>query len=132
MSKYLLDTHIFLWWLSDSDRLESKIYDIISDMKNEILISSATIWEIAIKEALGKLKVDVEMSEVIESSGFIELKISASCANATKKLPLIHKDPFDRMLISQAIEKDLTLISADSYIREYDYVKVLGTKKVTK
>jgi len=128
MSKYLLDTHIFLWWLSDSKRLESKIYDIISDTDNEIYISSVTIWEIAIKEALGKLKIDVNMSESIQACGFIELKISASC---TKKLPLIHNDPFDRMLISQAIEKDLTLISADSYINKYDNVKVLETKKVS-
>ena len=131
MSKYLLDTHIFLWWLSDSKRLEDKIYDIISDTDNEIYISCATIWEIAIKEALGKLKIDVNMSEIIQACGFIELKISASCAYSTKKLPLIHKDPFDRMLISQAIEKDLTLISADSYINKYENVKVLETKKVS-
>jgi len=129
MSRYLLDFHIFLWWLSDAQKLSSQAYDIISDTKNQIYISSATIWEIAIKESLGKLKVDFDMSDAIFESGFIELKISAICANATKKLPLIHKDPFDRMLIAQAIEGDMTLISVDRFIKQYNGVKVLSKKK---
>jgi len=129
VSRYLLDSHIFLWWLSDADRLEKKIYDIISDSKNQIYISAATIWEIAIKEALGKLKVDTNLSEAIKECGFIELKLSAKCADFTKKLPHIHKDPFDRMLISQAMQEDLILISADRFIKEYDNVKVHVAKK---
>lgn len=130
MNRYLLDSHIFLWWLSDSDKLETNIYDIIADTRNTIYISSATIWEISIKEALGKLEVDTDLDCVIGENGFIELKISAKCANATKQLPLIHKDPFDRMLISQAIEGDMTLISVDKFISQYNDAKVLKTKKV--
>ena len=129
MAKYLLDTHIFLWWMSNAEQLSQEIYDIISDGSNQIYISSATIWEIAIKEALGKLVVDADLDYVIEENGFTELKVSAICANATKKLEQIHRDPFDRMLIAQAIEEDITLITVDRHIVQYDTVKVLSFKK---
>ncbi|RLA69197.1 MAG: PIN domain nuclease [Epsilonproteobacteria bacterium] len=125
MAKYLLDTHIFLWWLSDADKLERKVFDIISDTSNKIYVSSASIWEIAIKEALGKLEVNADLDSAIEANGFIELKISAICANATKKLEQIHRDPFDRILIAQAINGDMTLITVDGYIVQYKSVKVL-------
>ena len=129
MAKYLLDTHIFLWWMSDAEQLSKEVFDIISDGSNQIYISSATIWEIAIKEALGKLEVDADLDHAIEENGFVELKVSAICANATKKLEQIHRDPFDRMLIAQAIEGDMTLITVDGYIVQYDGVKVLSFKK---
>ncbi len=129
MAKYLLDTHIFLWWMSDADQLSKEVFDVISDTSNQIYISSATIWEIAIKEALGKLKVDADLNSAIEANGFIELKISAICANATKKLEPIHRDPFDRMLISQAIEGEMTLITVDRFIVQYEGVRVLSFKK---
>ena len=129
MAKYLLDTHIFLWWLSDAEQLSQEVFDIISDGSNQIYISSATIWEIAIKEALGKLEVNADLDHVIEENGFVELKVSAICANATKKLEPIHRDPFDRMLIAQAIEGDMTLITVDRYIVQYDSVKILSFKK---
>jgi len=129
MAKYLLDTHIFLWWMSDAEQLSTEVFDIISDGSNQIYISSATIWEIAIKEALGKLEVDADLDHAIEENGFVELKVSAICANATKKLEQIHRDPFDRMLIAQAIEGDITLITVDGYIVQYDSVKVLSFKK---
>jgi len=129
MAKYLLDTHILLWWMSDAEQLSQEVFDIISDTSNQIYISSATIWEIAIKEALGKLKVDADLNSAIEANGFIELKISAICANATKELEPIHRDPFDRMLISQAIVEDMTLITVDKFIIQYNRVKVLSFKK---
>lgn len=129
MAKYLLDTHIFLWWLSDAKQLSQEVFDIISDTSNQIYISSASIWEIAIKEALGKLKVEADLTSAIETNGFIELKISAICANATQKLEQIHRDPFDRMLIAQAIEKDMTLITVDRFIVQYKGVKILSFKR---
>ena len=129
MANYLLDTHIFLWWMSDADQLSKEVLDTISDTSNQIYISSASIWEIAIKEALGKLKVDADLNSAIEANGFIELKISATCANATKKLEPIHRDPFDRMLISQALQGDMTLITVDRFIVQYKDVKVLSFKK---
>ena len=129
MAKYLLDTHIFLWWMSDADQLSKEVFDTISDTSNQIYISSASIWEIAIKEALGKLKVDADLNSAIEANGFIELKISATCANATKKLEPIHRDPFDRMLISQSLQGDMTLITVDRFIAQYKDVKILSFKK---
>ncbi|MEA3492719.1 MAG: type II toxin-antitoxin system VapC family toxin [Campylobacterota bacterium] len=101
----------------------------MSNTSNQIYISSASIWEIAIKEFLGKLKVDADLSSAIEANGFIELKISAICANATKKLEQIHRDPFDRMLIAQAIEGDMTLITVDRYIVQYKDVNVLSFRR---
>ncbi len=129
MGRYLLDTHIFLWWISDAEQLNQEVFDIISDISSQIYISSASIWEIAIKEALGKLRVDEDLSSVIEANGFTELKISTACADATKKLESIHKDPFDRMLIAQALEGDMTLITADKVIAQYKDVKILHFKR---
>ncbi len=126
MAKYLLDTHIFLWWVSDAEQLSSEVFDIIANGSNQIYISSATIWEIAIKEALGKLEIDANLDHIIEENGFIELKISARCANATKKLEQIHRDPFDRMRIAQAIEGDMTFVTVDRHIVQYDNVKVIS------
>jgi len=125
MNRYLLDTHIFLWWLSEAERLNPKVFNIISDTSNQIYISSATIWEIAIKESLGKLKVDANLNTIIRDNSFLELNISSICANTTKKLPLIHRDPFDRMLIAQAMVWDLTLITKDRFIIKYNGVKIL-------
>ena len=129
MAKFLLDTHIFLWWMSDAEQLNKEVLDTISDTSNQIYISSASIWEIAIKEALGKLKVATDLNSAIEVNGFIELKISAACANATKKLEPVHRDPFDRMLIAQALQGDMTLITVDRFIVQYKDVKVLSFKK---
>ena len=115
--------------MSDAEQLSQDVFDTISDTSNQIYISSASIWEIAIKEALGKLKVDGDLNSAIEANGFIELKISAACANATKKLEPIHRDPFDRMLIAQALQSDMTLIAVDRFIVQYKDLKVLGFKK---
>jgi PIN domain nuclease of toxin-antitoxin system len=125
VKNYLLDTHILLWWLSDADKLSPEVFEIISDSTNIIYISSASIWEIAIKEALGKLKIDAPLETIIEENGFLELKVSARCANRTKSLAKIHRDPFDRMLIAQAMEEDLTLITVDRYILQYPEINVL-------
>jgi PIN domain nuclease of toxin-antitoxin system len=123
---YLLDTHIFLWWLEDSDRLKKDLKDIIADSKNEIYISSVSIWEIAIKSSLGKLDIEASLDDIIGRCGFKELKISAKCAVGIKNLPRHHNDPFDRMLISQAINHNLVLISVDRYIKKYDEVRVIS------
>jgi PIN domain nuclease of toxin-antitoxin system len=99
--------------------LSREVFDTIADTSNEIYVSSATIWEIAIKEALGKISIDANLDNIIGESGFKELQISAVCANATKRLERIHRDPFDRMLIAQAIKRDMTLITVDKFILQY-------------
>ncbi len=128
MNNYMLDTHIFLWWLSDADRLSKEVFDIISDSSNQIYISSASIWEIATKESLGKIEIDANLDTIIEECGFLELKISAKCANVVKSLPPIHKDPFDRMLIAQAKQWNLILITIDQSIVKYSNIKILTFK----
>jgi len=129
MERYLLDTHIFLWWISDANRLSQEVLEVISDASNPIYVSSATIWEIAIKKALGKISVDADLSLVIESNGFLELPISARCAAATKKLEQIHRDPFDRILIAQAMKGNMTLVTVDRHIVRYSDVKLLSFKR---
>ncbi len=129
MAACLLDTHVFLWWVSDAAQLSPDVFETIADARNPIYISSASIWEIAIKEALGKLRFDADLTTVIEANGFTELKISALCAAEIKALEPIHRDPFDRMLIAQARINDLTLITADRNIARYRDVKILHFKK---
>ncbi len=121
---YLLDTCIFLWWLENNEKLSKKAKDIISDTSNIIFVSSVTIWEIAIKGSSGKLKVPINLTEYIQECGFESLPIYYNHAEATKELPNIHKDPFDRMLIAQALTEKLAIITADKKIKKYD-VKVI-------
>ncbi len=125
MAKFLLDTHVLLWWLSDAERLSDEVYGIISDVDHKIYVSAASVWEIAIKQAIGKLRIDADIVEAIERNGFMSLSISHDCAAATKVLEPIHRDPFDRMLIAQAIREKMTLISADTTIARYRNVSLL-------
>ena len=102
----LLDTHALLWWLGQSDLLSKKAFECISDGSNDIFVSSGSIWEIRIKEKVGKLKVPKNLVEVIDNQGFLPLDVIWSHTDYIRNLPNIHKDPFDRLLIAQAkIEK---------------------------
>lgn len=116
---YLLDTHVFLWWLKADKKLGKPVLSIISNQSNIIFVSSATIWEIAIKAKLGKIKVPSNIEDFISKSGFEELSINVSHASHTKRLPLYHKDPFDRMLIAQAMLENLTILTHDKIFKKY-------------
>jgi PIN domain nuclease of toxin-antitoxin system len=115
----LLDTHVVLWWLADdpllSDEIKAKL-----DHEPDIYISAATIWEVAIKQAIGKLPEPAGLPERILASGFRELPIGSGHAVAAGRLPLIHRDPFDRMLIAQAQCEDLTLVTRDARCQQYE------------
>lgn len=101
--RLLLDTHAFLWWLNDDSNLNEAARVSISSPSSTVWVSTASLWEISIKRALGKLQIDVDrLIPGILASGFIELPISAEHAVAAGSLPNHHKDPFDRMLIAQA------------------------------
>jgi PIN domain nuclease of toxin-antitoxin system len=116
----LLDTHAFLWWLKDDPKLGEAPRIAISDPESSVWVSAATIWEIAIKRALGKLQVDIDdLAEEIGASGFLELPISARHSVIAGGLPRHHDDPFDRMLIAQAQNEDLTIITRDSVFQSY-------------
>lgn len=117
--KYLLDTHIFLWWLQGHPSLTSEARAIIADPKVVIGVSAASFWEIAIKKKMGKLKYPGNLLKELEKNSFQSLSITPQHALETEKLPDRHKDPFDRMLIAQARVEKITLITSDKEMANY-------------
>jgi PIN domain nuclease of toxin-antitoxin system len=118
--KLLLDTHIFLWALSEPNRLSQKQVIAMEDPTNTVYVSSISITEIAIKASLGKLELVFDPLDAAERSGFEMLDFSAKDALILKDLPFHHRDPFDRMLITQAISRKLMIATQDSLIDQYD------------
>ena len=118
--KLLLDTHIFLWALSEPNRLSQKQVIAMEDPTNTVYVSSISITEIAIKSSLGKLELVFDPLDAAEKSGFEMLDFSAKDALLLKDLPFHHRDPFDRMLITQAISRKLMIATQDSIIDQYD------------
>ncbi len=122
--KLLLDTQCWLWWFSEPERLSEEAIAQISDEANEVWFSVASVWEIGIKVAIGKLPlpepIDGYISTRMIQLGARSLEIKASHALQAASLPLIHKDPFDRMLIAQSQIEAMTLVSADSMFDRYD------------
>jgi PIN domain nuclease of toxin-antitoxin system len=117
--RVLLDTHVFLWVVSDSPRLNAKTRQMI-DSAVSIHVSSATIWEVAIKARLGKIgAIPEELLDEIEKCGFQELPVSGKHAVAVANLPLHHADPFDRILVAQAVREQMRLLTSDSLLRIY-------------
>jgi PIN domain nuclease of toxin-antitoxin system len=122
---YLLDTATFLWLLNDQrEKVPEKIQSILNDDHMQFFLSSATTWELAIKSALGKLEIRGALHqwlpELVVKMGFIPLSITQQHSLGVGQLPMIHKDPFDRLLVSQARAEKLTIISPDSILSEYD------------
>jgi PIN domain nuclease of toxin-antitoxin system len=117
--RLLLETHIFLWVVSDGSRLTAEVRRIL-DGATAVYVSSASIWEIAIKTQLGKLRVDPDkMMNAIEESGFQELPVLSRHAVGVAKLPLHHGDPFDRLLVAQAISEPMRLVTSDVQLTVY-------------
>lgn len=119
MNRYLLDTHILLWWLSDDKKLSKKRRDLISKASNSILVSTVSIWEIVIKKSLKKLSAPDDLKEVLYKNNFETLPIMIDHVLTLEHLPAIHNDPFDRLLIAQSIYEDLILITSDENIQKY-------------
>jgi PIN domain nuclease of toxin-antitoxin system len=118
--RILLDTHIFVWWLANDSKLPKAAEPLILDSSNEIYISAASIWEIAIKAGLGQIQVDpVLVVAAIPESGFQELPVSARHAIEVKELPLHHRDPFDRMLVAQSRFEPMHLLTHDQQLAAY-------------
>lgn len=117
--RILLDTHIYLWWLQDHPHLSPAARTRIM-AATDVYVSSASIWEASIKAGLGKLDVDIDqLVGEIANSGFQELPISARHAAMVTRLPDIHRDPFDRILVAQALCEPLRLLTADGALRGY-------------
>lgn len=116
----LLDSHILLWWDSDLTQLSSQQRQAISSPANQVFVSSATVWELGIKQSSGKLSLHAAPRMLIQRLGFSELTITSLHAEHAANLPPIHKDPFDRMLIAQAIAEGMVLLTSDPMISEYN------------
>jgi PIN domain nuclease of toxin-antitoxin system len=115
----LLDTHVVLWWLADAPELPDEVKDRL-DHEPDVRVSAVTIWEIAIKQSLGKITAPADLPELIRDSGFRELPVALAHAIAAGRLPPIHKDPFDRMLVAQARCEGLTLVTRDPFCQQYE------------
>lgn len=123
--RLLLDTHIFLWAVSGSPLLKPAVRRLIEGA-DEVYVSAASIWEIAIKARLGKIDADPhELAAAIDASGFVELPVSAAHAAEVTKLELHHNDPFDRLLIAQALVEPLRLVTIDEVLAKYSDVVLL-------
>jgi len=123
-SVLLLDTHVLLWWLADSDDMSVAHRDAIADRRNGVWVSSATIWEIGIKSCLGKLDAPDDLLDVLGESGFEHLAIRWEHADAAGRLPDRHRDPFDRMLIAQSMIEALTFATDDSTAERYEVATI--------
>jgi len=118
--KLLLDSHAFLWWLAEDPKLKAKARQAVADPTSIVHVSAATVWELSIKAALGKLDLDgADLVEEIAENGFVELPMTARHSLATATLPRHHDDPFDRMLIAQARIEGLTVVTRDPAFRDY-------------
>ena len=126
--KLLLDTHIFIWWADQPERLSQAALSALEDEANELLLSVASVWEMQIKIQLGKLKLGLPLKDLIknqqETNELTVLPIALTHVLALDALPFHHKDPFYRLLMAQSIEEDLTLVSADLQFSAYS-VKLL-------
>jgi len=121
--KYLLDTHAFLWFVTDDDKLSSNARSIIKNSNNEVYFSAASAWEMSIKVSLGRLTIKEDLEPFIikqlAENNFSTLSITIFHSIYTSKLPEIHKDPFDRMIVAQSKVENLSLISKDKNIKKY-------------
>ena len=121
--RVLLDSHAYLWWIGDDPRLSPGAREVIAEGGNEIFFSAASAWELAIKSRLGRLRMPADferfVADQIELNGFSVLPVELSHALRVHGLPPHHKDPFDRMLIAQALVEDMPLVSRDRRLAGY-------------
>lgn len=123
---YLIDTHALIWYITDNKKLPLNIKEIINNKNNNCFVSIASLWEIGIKFSLGRFDFNAELEEIfqiIDDTGFEALPITTIQILQNSKLEFHHRDPFDRIIIAQAITENIILISKDQYFKEYN-VKV--------
>lgn len=122
--RYLLDTHVLLWWLTEPEKIHLKARSIIQDKSNDVFVSSASFWEIAIKNSIGRITMPHNLLEVVAIEGFKILPIMPDECIGVTDLPLLHADPFDRLLVAQAKLHDFVIITRDAKIAEYPIITV--------
>jgi PIN domain nuclease of toxin-antitoxin system len=121
--RVLIDTNVFLWFIAGSDRLNNQAKNIMTDMNNELVLSVASLWEIAIKSSLGKLELlrpfDQLIPEQLELHEVDVLQIELTHLSRIISLPFHHRDPFDRLIIAQSITENLPIITSDTVFQQY-------------
>jgi PIN domain nuclease of toxin-antitoxin system len=120
--KLRLDTHLLLWAAAEPNRLSAEVRSLIENPENELLFSAASLWEVAIKRGLGRhdFKVDARLlRRGLLDNGYSELPIISDHIVAIESLPMLHKDPFDRVLVAQATVEGVTLLTTDSLVAQY-------------
>ena len=120
MSRFLLDSHVLLWWAEMPELLSAESRHAIADGHHLVFVSAATVWELGIKEAARKVTLPEDIRTLVKANRFDVLSITADHAHAAAMLPLHHGDPFDRMLVAQANIERLTLVTRDKDIPKYD------------
>jgi PIN domain nuclease of toxin-antitoxin system len=116
----LLDAHALLWWLADDPQLDAAARRSIADPLTGVLVSAATVWEIEVKRAAGRLRAPAPLLDAIRETGMDTLPVTAVDAVTAAGLPMHHGDPFDRMLVAQAQRLDALIVSRDRALQEYD------------
>ena len=123
--RLLLDTRILLWWLSGDPSLSESARALIGDPENVIFVSAVSLWEIRLKQSLAKIQLPADFEEILATESFENLPLTAKQTKPLAALPWHHRDPFDRMLVAQALAEDLTLLTADGVLGAYgDFVRV--------
>jgi len=124
--RLLLDTHLLLWWLAGSPSLSGKARALISDSENTVFASAVSLWEIWLKESLGRLRLPADFEERLAEESFESLPLTAAQTRQLALLPWRHRDPFDRMLVAQARVESLTLLTADPLVSGYgDFIMLV-------
>jgi PIN domain nuclease of toxin-antitoxin system len=118
--RLLVDTHAALWLLAEDMRLSPRADQLLTDATNEVLLSAAVVWEVAIKRSLGKLEAPDEFATQLLNGGAVPLPVSIDHAQAVRSLPWHHRDPFDRLLVAQASLEDAILVSSDERLAAYE------------
>lgn len=117
--RYLLDTNVAVWLDRDLKRLGGGVLDVLEDGASEIFVSSASFWELSIKQSLGKFEPDFRLERILVQYGIAELSVTSRYAETIRRLPLLHRDPFDRMLAAQAMVEGMTLVTGDGRLSQY-------------
>ena len=128
MKRLLLNTHVFLWWLSDDPQLGKVARLAISDPRNQVFISAVSTWEVSIKKSSGKLSAPDDLDAIVEEEGFSKLPISLYHGDQAGLLPQYHKDPFDRMLVAQAQTEGLVIVTNGKFVTQYN-IRTMDARK---
>ena len=126
--RLLIDTHVFLWWDQRVARLAKRVRDLLADAENEVFVSAASVWEIAIKRKLGKLAFEGSVPDAVGRNGFRPLDVSLDDGELAGGLDWRHADPFDRLLVAQTYRRQLTFVTADEQIKAFPGITIVRAR----